>query len=169
MPCPRGMSLLDLSRIRSALERSTSPNTLRAYDQAWRRWVAWTKARGIRAMPATPELVAAFLTELADQGLSVATLRLQKVALGRAHRSIYTPDPTATQGVRRVMAGIAPGARPPAAPGKTPDRGCLGGGEGLGYKTPTAQRRILCSALRTPLQTTPTGLIQMWILKLQKC
>ena len=107
MPCPRGMSLLDLSRIRSALERSTSPNTLRAYDQAWRRWVAWTKARGIRAMPATPELVAAFLTELANQGLSVATLRLQKVALGRAHRSIYTPDPTATQGVRRVMAGIA--------------------------------------------------------------
>ena len=72
MPCPRGMSLLDLSRIRSALERSTSPNTLRAYDQAWRRWVAWTKARGIRAMPATPELVAAFLTELADQGLSDA-------------------------------------------------------------------------------------------------
>ena len=58
-------------------------------------------------MPATPELVATFLTELADQGLSVATLRLQKAALGRAHRSIYTPDPTATQGVRRVMAGIA--------------------------------------------------------------
>ena len=104
---PQGLSLLDLQRIRSALERSTSANTRRAYDQAWRRWVAWSRARGARAMPATPELAAAFLLELAEQGLSVATLRLQKAALGRAHRSIDHPDPTDTEGVRRVMAGIA--------------------------------------------------------------
>ena len=58
-------------------------------------------------MPARPELVAAFLTELAEQGLSVATLRLQKAALGRAHRSIGHPDPTDMEGVRGVMAGIA--------------------------------------------------------------
>ena len=58
-------------------------------------------------MPATPELAAAFLLELAEQGLSVATLRLQKAALGRAHRSIDHPDPSDTEGVRRVMAGIA--------------------------------------------------------------
>ena len=51
--------------------------------------------------------MAAFLTELAEQGLSVATLRLQKAALGRAHRSIGHPDPTDTEGVRGVMAGIA--------------------------------------------------------------
>ena len=103
---PQGMSLLDLVRIRAALERSTSANTRRAYDQAWRRWVTWSRARGVRAMPATPELAAAFLTELADQGLSVATLRLQKAALSRAHRSLGHPDPTDTEGVRGVMAGI---------------------------------------------------------------
>ena len=54
----QGLSLLDLQRIRSALERSKSANTRRAYDQAWRRWVAWSRARGARAMPATPELAA---------------------------------------------------------------------------------------------------------------
>ena len=58
-------------------------------------------------MPGWPELVAAFLPELAEQGLSVATLRLQKAALGRAHRSLGHPDPTDTEGVRGVMAGIA--------------------------------------------------------------
>ena len=102
-----GLSLLDQERIRQSLEASRAPNTTRAYNQAWRRWVAWTKGRGVRAMPAPPELVAAFLTELAAQGLSVATLRLQKAALGRAHRSLGRPDPTDMDGVRRVMAGIA--------------------------------------------------------------
>ena len=106
-PASSGLSLLDQARVRRALERSTSANTRRAYDQAWRRWVAWSKARRVHAMPATPELAAAFLTELAEQGLSVATLRLQKAALGRAHRSVDQPDPTDTEGVRRVMAGIA--------------------------------------------------------------
>ena len=33
-------------RIRAALGSSTSANTRRAYDQAWRRFVAWTEARG---------------------------------------------------------------------------------------------------------------------------
>ena len=103
----RGITLLELSRIRHALERSTSENTRRAYNQAWRRWVAWTEARGARTMPARPELVAAFLTKLADQGLSVATIRLQKAVLSRAHRTIQQPDPTDTEVVRGVMAGIA--------------------------------------------------------------
>ena len=58
-------------------------------------------------MPAMPELVAAFLTELAEQGLSVATLRLQKAVLGRPHRSLGHPDPADTEGVRGVMAGLA--------------------------------------------------------------
>ena len=58
-------------------------------------------------MPATPELAAAFLLQLAEQGLSVTTLRLQKAALGRAHRSVDHPDPTDTEGVRGVMASIA--------------------------------------------------------------
>ena len=58
-------------------------------------------------MPATPKLAAAFLLELAEQGLSVATIRLQKAALGRAHRSVDHPDPTDTEGVRQVMASIA--------------------------------------------------------------
>ena len=37
---PRGLTLLDQRRIRAALEGSTSANTRRAYDQAWRRFVA---------------------------------------------------------------------------------------------------------------------------------
>ena len=104
---PRGLTLQDQRRIRTALESSTSTNTRRAYDQAWRRFAAWTEARGIPALPATPELAAAFLAELAEQGLSVATLRLQKAALAKVHRSAGHQDPTDSEGVRQVLAGLA--------------------------------------------------------------
>ena len=104
---PRGLTLPDQRRIRTALESSTSANTRRAYDQAWRRFVAWAEARGIPALPATPELAAAFLAELAEQGRSVATLRLRKSALAKVHRSAGHPDPTDNEGVRQVLAGIA--------------------------------------------------------------
>ena len=104
---PAGLTLQDQRRIRAALGSSTSANTRRAYDQAWRRFVAWTEARGAVALPATPELAAAFLAELAEEGLSVATLRLQKAALAKVHRSAGHQDPTDNEGVKRVMAGIA--------------------------------------------------------------
>ena len=95
------------SPCRTALESSTSANTRRAYDQAWRRFVAWTEARGTPVLPATPELAAAFLAELAEEGRSVATLRLQKSALAKVHRSAGHPDPTDNEGVMQVLAGIA--------------------------------------------------------------
>ena len=56
---------------------------------------------------ATPELVAAFLAELAEEGKSVATLRLTKSALAAVHRSTGHQNPTDNEGVRKVMAGLA--------------------------------------------------------------
>ena len=103
-----GLTLLDQARVRRALESSTSANTRRAYNQAWHRFVAWMKARGHgHPLPASPDLVAAFLAELAEEGKSVATLRLQKTALAKVHRSTGHPDPTDNEGVTRVMAGLA--------------------------------------------------------------
>ena len=105
---PAGLTLLDQARVRRALESSTSANTRRAYNQAWHRFVAWMKARGHgHPMPAAPDLAAAFLAELAEEGKSVATLRLQKAALAKVHRSAGHQDPTENEGVRQVMAGIA--------------------------------------------------------------
>ena len=96
---PRGLTLPDQRRIRTALESSTSANTRRAYDQAWRCFVAWAEARGILDLPTTPEL--------AEEGRSVATLRLRKSALAKVHRSAGHSDPTDNEGVRQVLAGIA--------------------------------------------------------------
>ena len=64
------------------------------------------EVRGIPPLPASPELVAAFLAELAEEGKSVATLRLTKSALAAVHRSTGYQDPTDNEGVRKVLAGI---------------------------------------------------------------
>ena len=108
IPPAQGLTAQDQRRIQEALDSSTSANTRRAYNQAWRRFEAWAKARGRgHSLPATPELVAAFLAELAEEGKSVATLRLTKSALAAVHRSTGHQDPTDNEGVKKVMAGIA--------------------------------------------------------------
>ena len=105
---PNGLTVQDQRRIQAALDSSTSANTRRAYNQAWRRFEARAADRGRgHSLPASPELVAAFLAELAEAGKSVATLRLAKSALAAVHRSTGHQDPTDNEGVRKVMAGIA--------------------------------------------------------------
>ena len=84
---PTGLTVQDQRRIQEALDSSMSANTRRAYNQAWRRFEAWAADRGRgHPLPASPELVAAFLAELAEEGKSVATLRLTKSALAAVHR-----------------------------------------------------------------------------------
>ena len=88
-PVLTGLTVQDQRRIQEALNSSMSANTRRAYNQAWRRFEAWAANRGRgHTLPATPELVAAFLAELAEEGKSVATLRLTKSA-----GEIWLPKP----------------------------------------------------------------------------
>ena len=103
---PAGLTAQDQRRIQDALDNSKSANTRRAYNQAWRRFEAWMKIRGPgHSLPATPELVAAFLAE--ERELSVATIRLHKAALAAIHRSTGHGRPDLHERVRRVMGGIA--------------------------------------------------------------
>ena len=102
-----GLLASDRRRIAAALDDSISPNTRRAYAQAWQRFETWTKGRGVSPLPASAEVVAAFLAELADRGFSVATLSLSNSALAAVHRATVHPDPTKVEGVRRVLAGLA--------------------------------------------------------------
>ena len=106
--------------MRRALDNSTPSNTRRAYNQAWRRFVTWMKARGHgHPLPATPDLVAAFLAELAEEGKSVATLRLAKSALAKVHRSSGHPDPTDNAGGEEGHGRHCPGERQAPTPGRS--------------------------------------------------
>ena len=78
----------DIQRIQGSLDHSVSANTRAMYTSAWRSFEEWAQARGVPSLPASPELVVAYLTELdQDRQLSVATIRLHKAALAAIHRS----------------------------------------------------------------------------------
>ena len=98
----------DRRRIEDALDRSVSANTRVMYASAWRSFKSWTRARNVPSLPAPPELVAAYLLELAEEKeMSVATVRLHKAALAAVHKAAGHPDPTDNKGVRQIMQGIA--------------------------------------------------------------
>ena len=103
-----GLTDQDRKRIEDALDRSVSANTRTMYASAWRSFEDWTQARSVPSLPAPPELVAAYLLELAEEReLSVATIRLHKAAIAAIHRSTGHENPSTHEGVKRVMGGIA--------------------------------------------------------------
>ena len=108
-PAPAaGLTGADLQRLRRSLDHSVSDNTRAAYASAWRSFEAWASARAALALPASPALVAAYLSHLAEERrLSVATVRLHRAALAALHKASGHPDPTDNEGVRRVLQGIA--------------------------------------------------------------
>ncbi len=108
-PAPAaGLTGGDIQRIGRTLDQSVSQNTRTMYASAWRSFQAWTGARGVLAMPASPALVAGYLSHLAEERrLSVATVRLHKAALAAVHKANGHDDPTDNEGVKRILQGIS--------------------------------------------------------------
>ena len=97
------------------LEQAHANNTQRAYRSDWRHFEAWCQAQGREALPATPETLARYLTEMADQ-LSVGTLSRRLSALSAAHDAGGFESPAGSPLVRTLLRGIrrSKGVRPKA-------------------------------------------------------
>ena len=108
-PAPAvGLTTADLARLRHSLDSSVSDNTKKMYASAWRSFEAWAQGRGNLSLPASPQLVAAYLAYLAEERyLSVATVRLHQAALAAVHKAHGPADPTDNEAVRQIMKGIA--------------------------------------------------------------
>lgn len=110
-----------------------SPNTRRAYDTDWDRFVTWCKQHRHRPLPAHPEVVARYFREAAQvpnaDGQPVyaaATLRRWAAAIADRHRISKHPSPTANEAVRQALSAITNAAATtrrsrPAAPLLTAD------------------------------------------------
>ena len=110
-----------------------SPNTRRAYDSDWDRFVAWCTDHRHRPLPAAPGVVAGYLRDAAQartrdgQPLyAAATLRRWAAAIAERHRTSGHPSPTANAAVRQALSAadaVAATTRPsrPATPLLTAD------------------------------------------------
>ena len=120
------LSSTDQARIQKTLDGSRSAATRRIYAGEWAQWAQWATKQRIQPAPADPVFIAAWLTERAEAGASMPTIKVLRSALGAVHRDNGMPDPTASEGIKRLIAGMAQRyTRPPRqACGLT--RACLG-------------------------------------------
>ena len=125
-------------RVVDAAQDSHSAVTRRNYLAAWRRFSEWANREGFGAMPALPETVAAYLAERAANGLSPASLRLDRAAIRYHHTDAGHANPADNEGVRRVLRGLT---RRAAREGRTPRQAAALTEEGLAAIRQTAQLR----------------------------
>ena len=93
-------------RVADALESAQSENTRRNYAGQYRKFRAWCERERQSALPAQPEVVAAYATELADDGKSMSTIRLAVAAIVHTHRRVGLDSPMAV-GVSETLRGLA--------------------------------------------------------------
>ena len=94
-------------------------NTRTAYASDWTRFAGWCDRRGLRALPATPATLGAYLTaavtEVAGPAYVPATLARWVAAVNFTHRQAGHPAPGAHPHVGELLAGIRRSrGRPPA-------------------------------------------------------
>lgn len=96
---------------------SKAANTRRAYASDWARWAAWCADRGLPALPASAQAVAAYLADHAGV-LSVSTLRRHLSSISKAHQVAGHQSPCRNAYVGDALAGLRRnhGATPDAAP-----------------------------------------------------
>ena len=95
-----------IEAVTEAVQRSRKPATRRVYASAWRRFRSWAEGEGAEALPAEPLTVAAYLAHRAAEGLSMASVALDRKAISHYHRRAGFSTPTATEGVRRTFTGL---------------------------------------------------------------
>ena len=93
-------------RVADALENAQSENTRRNYAGQYRKFRAWCEREDQSALPAQPEVVAAYAAELAEDGKSMSTIRLAVAAIVDAHRSVGLESPQTT-GVTETLRGLS--------------------------------------------------------------
>jgi site-specific recombinase XerD len=95
-----------LNRANDFAKAEKAANTRRAYTADFAAFQAWCAGRGVSTLPATAEIVAAFISAEVDRGVKASTIGRRLAAIRYAHRLAGLPVPTEVEAVRAVIRGI---------------------------------------------------------------
>jgi site-specific recombinase XerD len=130
----------ELQRAADRAKSAKAAATRRAYGSDWRIFGEWCQSRGLAALPAAPEAVAAFLNAEADRGVKPSTITRRAAAIRYAHKAAGYEPPTGHEAVRLTMAGIrrdlgtAPNKKRPATADKLVAMAAAGDGSLIGLR-----------------------------------
>ncbi len=97
-------TLVDSARTYAAA--AVSDSTRRAYLSAWKKFLVFCSSVGADALPASPGLVAVYISNRADSGRKVSTITSDLAAIAAAHRAARLESPTRSSQVATVLRGI---------------------------------------------------------------
>ena len=101
-----GLSAEDNDRLTELHTHELSANTRKSYRVQWSGFVNWAQSRGFCALPAPPDVVAAYLAERFERYQhKPATLRLAASAIGHFHRVARLDNPIESGKVRSTLSG----------------------------------------------------------------
>jgi integrase len=93
--------------VRSYQRADKASATIRAYTSDAILFDLWCRKQGFwGSVPASPEMVAAFLTAEAERGVKASTISRRCAAIRYAHKLTNHPDPTASEHVKSAVRGI---------------------------------------------------------------
>lgn len=121
---------------RDYILNSKAERTLRAYRSDWKHFTIWCQSSRLVSLPASPEIIALYLSHLAAS-CKVSTIARRIVAINQAHKTASVPSPTSDAIVSNTMKGIR------RAKGSAPDA-----------KSPT-----LMEDIRAMVGTLPAGIL----------
>jgi site-specific recombinase XerC len=104
----------DIDRAVHFARQDKAPATRAAYRSDFAAFQKWCTSRGVDALPALPESVAAYLASEAEAGLKPSTIGRRCAAIRHAHKLGGHEPPTNSEGVKATLRGIrrAIGAAP---------------------------------------------------------
>lgn len=86
--------------------RSIAPATKRAYESDWTHFNKFCIEWNLESLPATPDTVAMYLTNMADRKISVSTIVRRCTSITAIHRASGSDSPCKDDRVHRVLSGI---------------------------------------------------------------
>lgn len=104
---PEAAAKLQALRERAAgyVRGSVAANTAKAYRSDWRHFATWADGYGIDPLPASPETVALYFSDIAETH-KPATITRRMAAIKANHEAAGYVSPTGAASVRKVLAGI---------------------------------------------------------------
>ena len=93
-------------KVRRLVEASVAPETRRAYSAQLRRFLSWCESDGVNSpFPTSPELLASYIANLDDEGMSCSTVGQALAAISAVHKANGWTSPTESLLVKKTVKG----------------------------------------------------------------
>jgi integrase len=108
LPTPESATAVDLlAHWTSLAQGAFAPNTLRAWRADWNQFSAFCQRLFAMSLPAHENTVRDYVFDCVARGKKAATIRRYVATIGRAHRAVGGPDPTATEAVKLAVKAMS--------------------------------------------------------------